>query len=102
MVAAMAKVREAVRIMEQTLPDLEIGSDQHDAVITALKALTKAYPATEEMPGIQNSALMGLQRDAREGAAMQQLMRVMQGGGGGGLPGMQAEPPGGAPQMGTM
>lgn len=96
MVAAMAKVREAVRILEQALPDLEIGSDQHEACVNALKALTKAYPATDEMPGIQNSALMGLQRDAQEGAMMQQLMRSMQGGGGG-APAPGGPPPGGLP-----
>jgi hypothetical protein len=101
MAAAMAKVREAVRIMEKALPGLQVGSKPYEAVVEALRKISKEIPATEEMPGITNATLMGLQRDAREGSQMQALMRAMaakQQAGGGGMPGqappMTPQPPG--------
>lgn len=91
----MAKVREAIRILEKALPELPVGSDQHESCVKAIKDLSKAYPTSDEMPGIQNSTLMGLQRDAQEGAQMRQLQSMM-GQGGGGPPGA---PPGAPPGM---
>lgn len=100
---AMAKVREAIRILEKALPELPVGSPQHESCVKAITGLSKAYPTSDEMPGIQNSTLMGLQRDAKEGAQMRQLQQMMGAGGGGapggappGLPGMA---PGGPPGM---
>ncbi len=97
MVAAMAKVREAVRIMEKALPGLQVGSKPYEAVVESIRKISKEIPATEAMPGITNATLMGLQRDAREGAQQQALMRAM-GQGGGGMPGaspaMASPPPG--------
>lgn len=101
MAAALAKVREGVRIIEKALPGLQVGSKQHDAVISAISKLNKAIPETEAVPGIQNTALAGLQRDAQEGSQMQMLKRMM-GGGAGGMPGGAPQPqmpPGAAPGM---
>jgi hypothetical protein len=97
MATAMSKVREAVRIIERALPDLQVGSPPHEACIKAIKELSKAIPATEEIPGVQSATLMGMQRESQEGAPMQALQRIM-GGGAGAPPG--APPPqagGGAP-----
>lgn len=95
----MAKVREAIRILEKALPELPVGSDQHESCIKAIKDLSKAYPTSDEMPGIQNSTLMGLQRDAQEGSQMRQLQMMMgkQQDGGGGPPGAPPPGPGMAP-----
>lgn len=91
----MAKVREAIRILEKALPELPVGSDQHESCVKAITGLSKAYPTSDEMPGIQNSTLMGLQRDAKEGAQMRQLQMMMgEQGGGGGPPGAGGPPPG--------
>lgn len=104
MAASMAKVREAVRILEKALPGLQPGTKPYEAVVKAIQGVSKEIPATEEMPGIQSSTLMAMQRDAKEGAGMQALMRMMgqQGGGGGGAPGAGGPPmmpPGGPPGM---
>lgn len=93
MAAAMAQVRQAISILEMTLPKLAIGSEQHKACIDALKTLTKAYPVTDEVPGLQSTALMGMMRNSRQGAVMQQLMRQQAGGEGGGGPPGGAAPP---------
>lgn len=94
--ASMAKVREAVRILEQALPGLAVGTKPYEAVIKAIQSISKEVPASEAIPGIQNSTLMGLQRSAREGAQNQALMRMM---GGQGQPG-QAPPPAAPAPMG--
>lgn len=90
---ASAKVREGISIIEKALPELQIGSPQHGAVVDAIRKLSKEFPVTDHMPGIQNSALMGLQRDAQGGGMMKQLMASMAKPGGGAPGGM----PGGAP-----
>lgn len=106
MAQAVAQLREAVRIIEKALPRLQVGSEPHKEAVKAISGLSKAVPATEEMPGIQNSTLMGMQRSAKEGAQMQALMRMMGaqgGGGGGGAPGAGGPPgmmpPGAPPAM---
>lgn len=76
-VAALAKVREAVHLLELALPDLETGSDQHKAVVDAVQKLAKAVPASQEVPGIQKTALMGLQQKAQQNAMLQQLQQKM-------------------------
>ena len=98
MADSMSKVREAINLLELALPGLQIGTDQHQAVIKALPGLTKAIPATEAVSGVQNTQLLALQQRAQQSAAMQAVMRAMasrQGPAGpGGPPG--AMPPGGA------
>lgn len=72
--AAMATIRQASKILEMALPKLDIASEQYKAAVDALRTLAKAFPEQEEAPGVQTTALLGLQREAREGAMMRQLM----------------------------
>lgn len=69
------------------LPYLPTGSEQHKAVIDSLSKLSKAFPATEEQPGIQQTQLMALQQKAKQQAMIQALMRQS----------AQAQPGAGAP-----
>lgn len=86
----MAKAREAISILEQCLPDLPTGSDTHKAVLESLTKLSKAFPATAAVPGVQKTALAGLAHKAQQDAMMQAVQRSMgqQGGAPGGAPGM--------------
>lgn len=96
---ASAKIREAIAILEKALPELPTGGPQHEACVESLRKLSKAFPATDHMPGIQNATLMGLQREAREGGVMQSLMKQMGSPTGGPPqppPGGPGTPPGGA------
>jgi hypothetical protein len=73
------------------LPALPTGSEQHKAAIDSLSKLSKAFPATEEQPGIQQTQLLALAQKAKQNAMLQQVMRQAQ----------QGQPPqpgaGGAP-----
>lgn len=94
MATAMAQVRQALQILEMALPKLEPGSKQHQSCVDAVSKLSKSFPATDELPGIQNTTLMDMARQAKQGAMMRQLMAS---GGGGGAP--PAPAGGGGPPM---
>lgn len=84
-------------MLEMAMPKLPTGGEAHKAVIDSIKALSKAYPATEEVPGIQNTQLLGLQEQAKKQAMLQAVIRQQQAGAGGagagGPPGGGAMPP---------
>ena len=93
----MSKMREAIKLIEMALPGLPPGSDAHKDTIDALGKLSKSFPASEEVPGVQDTQLRALQQKNQQSQAMQAVMRMLGGaaGGGGG-----AMPPGGAPMGG--
>lgn len=90
----MSKVREAIKLLELALPATPTGSDAHKAVIDSLSKLSKTFPASEAVPGVQQTQLRALQADAQKSAMMQALLRqqASQGGAPGG-----AQPEGGEP-----
>jgi hypothetical protein len=91
----MAKVREAVKILIEALPEMPIGSDPFKSVQSAIQGLSKHVPASAEVPGMQQTALRDLQQGAGKNAALESVMRSLGGAGQGGAPG---SPPGaGAP-----
>lgn len=90
----MAKVREAISILEMSLPDLPTGADTYKAVLESLNKLTKAFPATSAVPGMQKTALAGLAHKAQQDQMMQAVQRSMGAGAApGGAPGMAPHPP---------
>lgn len=74
---AMSKVREAIRLLEMSLPNLPTGSDPHKDVLDSISKLSKSVPPTEAIPGVQTSQLAGLQREAQQQAPLQALARAM-------------------------
>jgi hypothetical protein len=78
-------------------PELPMGSDPWKAVNGAIQTLGKHVSPSDEVPGVQKTALRGIEQSAGKDAALQSLMRSMQGAGGGAAPGGGAPPPGGAP-----
>lgn len=99
MADAMSKVREAINLLEMALPAMPIGSEPHTAVVKALPSLSKAFPASESVPGIQNTQLQALQKKAQESQMLQQVTRALGAQGGGGAPGGPQAP---APQPQAM
>jgi len=91
---ALAIVREAIKLLEKALPDLPTGGDAWKSVNSALQGIGKHVTPQEEVPGVQQTALRGLQDSAGKNAMMQQVMSSM--GGAGGAPGTGAAPPPGA------
>jgi hypothetical protein len=84
---AMSKMREAIKLIEMALPQLPTGSEAHKSTIDALGKLSKAFPATEEVPGVQQTQLRALGDQAQKSAMMQAVMRMLAGGAGGGAGG---------------
>ena len=86
---AMAKLREAINILNAAISELPVGSEPHKAVMSAVQGLSKAVPPSADVPGVQQTALRDLQANAGKSAMMQKLMASLGAGG--------AQPGGGAP-----
>lgn len=95
---ALADIREALKILTNALPKLQAGSDPYKGVYDAIGKISKVVPPSDEVPGVQQTALRNLQQDAQKSSMMQSLMRSM-GGGQGGAPGGAPSP---APAPGGM
>ena len=91
---AMAKLREAINILNQSIAELPVGSDVHSKVMSAIQGLSKVIPPGAQVPGIQQTALRDLQQNAAKNAMLQQVMASMGAGAGG------AGPQGAGPAMG--
>lgn len=74
---AMSQVRAAVDMLQQALPGLPTGSVPHKDVLDAISKLSKSVPASEAIPGVQQTQLAGLQKEAQDSAMLQQLTRAM-------------------------
>ncbi len=92
---AMSKVREAIGILQQALPELPPGTDPHKAVLNAISSISKYVGPSNAVPGVQQTALRDLQQNAGKNAMLQQVMSSLGGANAGG-----GGPPGGAPQPG--
>ena len=88
----MAKVREAINILQGALPEFPAGSDPHKAVLNAISSISKYVAPSAEVPGVQQTALRDLQSQASKSAMLQQVMQSL-GGGKAGPGGAGAAPP---------
>jgi hypothetical protein len=95
---ALAQVREAMKLLEGALPNLPQGTKPYTEVLSTLQKFGKLIPPSNEIPGIQNSALRGIVQNAQQQAPMQALMRSLGGAGQGGPSGAGAPAPGGPAQ----
>jgi hypothetical protein len=75
-VAALAKVREAYKILEQTLPSFQMGTELHSKVLNLMNQMVKLAPPSSEIPGMAQTTLGGLQQAAQKDAGMQALQRA--------------------------
>jgi len=76
---ALTKVREAARLLEMALPNLQLGSDEHKTVMSAIGGLAKIAPASAAVPGLQAQTLSRLQEDAQKSAPLMALARMFGG-----------------------
>lgn len=74
---ALAKVREALKLLTDTLPELEPSSPPYKAVYDAIGKISKHVPPSAEVPGVQHTALRNLAQNAQQSSMMQSLMRSM-------------------------
>lgn len=94
---ALAKVREAIKILEAALPALPTGSDPYKSVLSAIQSISKHVSPSDEIPGVQQTALRDIGQQSSQNAMLQQLMRSMGSASPGGAPGGGASPPGAPP-----
>lgn len=87
--AAAAKVKNAITQLQEALPDLPMGSELHDAVLTAAKSLSGKLSSIDVSPATQMQAKIEDVRRSQQEGPMAALQRL----GGGGAPG--GAPPGG-------
>lgn len=90
--AALANVREAIKLLEKELPNLAAGSEPYKAVLGAIQGLSKHIAPSNEVPGVQKTALRDLQQSAQQSGMMQSLIRSLGASGAG-----AGSPAGGAP-----
>ena len=94
----MAGIREAIKILQDNLTKLPIGSEPYKSVLSAIQGISKHVPPSNEVPGVQRTALRDLQQNSQKNAMMEAVMRSMgaPGGapGGGGAAGGAAAPQG--------
>ena len=93
---AMNDVRNAVRMLEEALPKIPMGSPFHEAVMKAAQGLLKHLQPGDGNNGLELQSLLQAAKQQSQGAPMAALMRMGQPGGGGGMP-PAMPPPGGAP-----
>lgn len=78
---ALAKVREALKILTAALPELDPGTEPYKATFDAIGKISKHVSPSDEVPGVQKTALRDLSQQAQQSSMMQSLMRSMGGGG---------------------
>lgn len=93
--AGLAKIQVVVKLLESILPMVGAGTDSGKAVLESLSKLAKLIQPGSVSPGVEQSALSGLQNQNRQQAPQIAAMRAAAGGPGMGQPG----PSGGQPQI---
>lgn len=92
--AGMLKVRQAIKMLEDALPMIPMGSPLHDKMLSSLKGMLDAMPDEDpSMAGPQQTNLLELLKSSQANAPMAMLARLGAAGGPAGAP----MPPGAAP-----
>lgn len=81
---ALAVLREAIKLMESVLPQLQAGSEPYKAALDSIQKLSKHITPQDENPAVQKTALRNLARENESSQQMAALMRSMGAAGGGG------------------
>lgn len=91
---ALGLVREAVKILQQALIQLPIGSEPHKAVQDMIVKGSKTAPASEAAPGVQKTVQRNLANEASGQASYVDVLKSMGGDqAGAGAQGAMQQPP---------
>lgn len=86
--AAVAGVRQAIELLQSQLQNIPVGTELHKAVLKAVTDLAKHASAGDASPGIQKTAMHGMQQSEQQQAPWAQLMQAIgHGGASGAQPG---------------
>ncbi len=98
--ASLAKVRQAIAILQEAFNGTDPTGELGSAIIDSIKKLGSKAPPMQGAPGVGMEALRNLMTQARQQAPLQALMRSQAGGGapgGGAAPGAAPMPPSPSP-----
>ena len=87
----MSRLSVIIKLMEETIPLLGVGSDAGKALVKALNDLAKQVPAGSVSPGIQQSTMERLLQQQKQAGPQIAAMRAATAGQ---QPGAGAQPPG--------
>jgi len=79
----MAKVREAINILQAALPEFPAGSEPHSKILASIQSISKVVPPSSEVPGVQQTALRDIAAQNQKNAMLQQVMSSLGGAGAG-------------------
>ncbi len=85
--AGMSRLGVIVRLMEETVPLLGVGSEPGQAMLKALNSLAKHVPPGSVTPGVQQSTMQRLMQQQQQMGPQVAAMRAM-----GQQPGQPAQP----------
>ena len=78
---ALMQIKSAVEMLQGALPGLGTGGEIHQAVLTAIRALSGHVPQGAATAGVQQTQLQDMLRNTVRNALLQRVMS-QQGGGG--------------------
>jgi hypothetical protein len=79
--AALQQVKMALDMLQNALPALGMGTEQHRDVLQAVQRLSRHMPQGIPTAGAQQTAIQDLMKNTIRNAMMQRLMANQQGGG---------------------
>ena len=77
MAGALQIVKQAVDLLNSQVSKLPVGSDAHKNVMKMIELGAKVTPAADQQPGIQKTALQGLQQQQQQMAPMAAMAASM-------------------------
>lgn len=86
--AALAKVSAGLKMFEEALPLIPMGSEEHQAVLDAIKGVSKHLKKGEENAQLEQSAMVQQLKAAPNQAQQAAMARMMAGGSQGQPPAM--------------
>lgn len=90
--AALAKVNAGLKMFEEALPLIPMGSEEHRAVLDAIKGVSKHLKKGEENAQLEQAALAQQLKAAPNQAQMAAMARMMSGGTPNQAPAMPEQP----------
>jgi len=90
--AGMSRLSVIVRLMEETVPLLGVGSEPGAALLKALNSLAKHAPPGSVPSGVQSSTMQAMMQKAQQQGPQIAAMRAAQPGAPGGAPPPQGQP----------
>lgn len=74
--AAMIEVKNAVNILQKSLPLIPMGSPLHTDILNFVKGISKHLSQNEETQGIQIQSLLQMAKQAAQSSPMQAMARM--------------------------